>query len=119
MKRIIALCLVAVVSAFSSITLLAADTPTPAAKGEKKATKHIPFHGKVGAIDKSARTLKVGERTFQVTASTKIARGGNPANLDDATVGEDVGGAYLVGEGGKLELLSLRIGAKPAKEDKK
>ena len=39
--------------------------------------------------------------------------------LDDATVGEVVGGSYHGGEEGKLELMSLRIGPKPAKEGQK
>lgn len=120
MKRLVALCLVAVISVFSSITLIAADKAAPAEKGEKKAApKHTPFHGKIGSLDKSAKTLKVGERTFQVTSTTKIVKAGKPATLDDATIGEEVGGAYLQGEGGKLELMSLRIGAKPEKEEKK
>lgn len=119
MKRIIALCLIAAVAAFTSITLSAADKPAPAEKGEKKAAKHVPFRGKADAIDKTAKTLKVGERTFQVTATTKIAKAGKPASLDEATVGEEVAGAYLQAEGGKLELISLRLGAKPAKEESK
>jgi hypothetical protein len=53
-----------------------------------------------------------------VTSETKIAKAGKPATLDDATVGEEVGGAYHQAEGGKMELMSLRIGAKPAKEAK-
>jgi hypothetical protein len=118
MKRIIALGLIAAVTAFSSLTLSAADKPTPGEQGEKKAAKHVPFHGKLDAIDKSAKSLKVGERTFLVTATTKIVKAGKPAILDDAIIGEEVAGAYLQAEGGKLELISLRIGAKPVKEEK-
>lgn len=118
----IALSLVAVLSVFSTLHLSAADKPAPTENGDKadkKAAKHVPFHGKIDGLDKDAKTLKVGERTFHVVATTKIVKAGKPATLDDATVGEAVGGAYHQAEGGKLELMSLRIGAKPEKEEKK
>jgi len=113
------LCLIAAMTALCSLPVSAADKPAPSEKGEKKAAKHLPFHGKVEAVDKNAKTLKVGERTFHVTSTTKITKAGKPAILEDATVGEEVGGSYHEGEEGKLEVLSLRIGPKPAKEGKK
>ena len=119
MKKLFALCLVAAVAAFYSINLTAADKPAPTEKGAKKGPQHIPFHGKIGAVDKSANTLKVGDRTFHVTSTTKITKAGKAAMLDDATAGEEVGGAYHEGESGKLELMSLRIGPKTEKEGKK
>ena len=118
MKKIISLCLIAAAALFATVDLPAAEKPAPGEKAEKKAPKHVPFHGKIGSIDKVAKTIKVGERTFQVTSATKIAKAGKPATLDDASVGEEVGGAYHQAEGGKLELMSLRIGAKPTKETK-
>jgi hypothetical protein len=54
-----------------------------------------------------------------VTSTTKITKAGKLAMLEDATAGEEVGGAYHEGESGKLELMSLRIGPKPEKEGKK
>jgi hypothetical protein len=119
MQKLLLSCIVAALTALSTATIVAADKPTPAEKGEKKAAKHIPFHGKVAAIDKDARTLKVGERTFHATDSTKIVKVGKPAQLADAVVGDEVGGAYHLGEGGRMELMSLRIGPKADKEDKK
>ena len=59
--------------------------------------------------------LKVGERTFLVTSTTRISKAGQPATFADATVGEEVGGQYKAGTGDKLELLSLRIGPRPDK----
>lgn len=90
-------------------------TNAPAAK-EKRDT--APFRGKIVAVDKTAKTIKVGERTFQVTSSTKIMKAGKPATLDDATVGEEVGGHFKKTDDGKLELLSLRIGPKSETEMK-
>jgi len=120
MKKLLTLCLIAALTTLCNLNLTAADNKsTPAEKGEKKGPKHLPFHGKLDAIDVSAKTLKVGERTFHVTSATKIMKAGKPARLDDATVGEEVGGAYHEGENDKLERMSLRIGPKPAKEGNK
>lgn len=97
------------------------------AKAEKQAAKRaagttakseaIPFKGTIGAVDATAKTIKVGERTFAVTSATKIKKEGQPAVFADAKVGEEVGGQYKKAEGDKLELLSLRIGPKPGASD--
>jgi hypothetical protein len=70
-------------------------------------------------LNKTAKSFKVGERTFHVTAETKIMKAGKPATFDDAKAGEDCGGTYKEATGGKLEVLSLRLGAKPEKKPKK
>jgi hypothetical protein len=90
--------------------------PVAAPAKEKKDT--APFRGKIDAVDKTAKTIKVGERTFQVTSSTIIKKLGKPATFDDAKVGEEVRGQFKKTEDGKLELLSLYIGPKPEKEAK-
>lgn len=92
-----------------------ADKPA-AKKAGSPAGRAIPFHGKIDAVDKVAKTIKVGERVFQVTSETRIVKQGKPATLDDAAVGELVGGSYVKGEDGKLNLRSLRIGPKPEGE---
>src|SRR5689334_17978326 len=87
--------------------------------GKQRAT---PFRGKIGAIDKNAMTFAVGERTFVVTSTTHISKNGKPATLADVAVGDEVGGTYTVGDAGKLEVQTVRIGAKPganAKGEKK
>ena len=86
-------------------------------KGEKKKSGGTPFRGKVDAVDKKAKTVKVGERTFQVTADTRITKAGKPATLDDATVGEEVGGSYKEVDG-KNVLNSIRFGPRPEGEAK-
>ncbi len=83
-----------------------------AAKGKKGTA---PFKGKIEVVDKTAKTIKVGERTFQATSSTRIAKAGKPATLDDAAVGDEVGGTFTKTEDGKLNLNVLRIGPKPEK----
>jgi hypothetical protein len=92
----------------------------PAQAAQHKQTR-IPFNGKVNAVDTDARTLVIGKekkRTVQITPETKITRHGEPATLQDITVGEDIGGLGInLGEG-RLEAVSLRVGpkaeAKPA-----
>ncbi len=86
------------------------------AKADVKTDKAIPFHGKLSAVDKSAKTISiVGKdktRTFNVTSDTKIMKKGKASTLDEAMVGDEVGGAYRDVDG-KLNLTSLRIGPKP------
>lgn len=77
----------------------------------------IPFRGKVAAMDTQAMTLTVGNRTFQITADTKISRDGQPATLSDGVEGEPVRGTYKKTEAGKLEALSVYFGAKQKAPD--
>ena len=43
-----------------------------------------PFHGKLAAVDQTAKTIKLGESTYQITSQTKIMKAGKPATLEDA-----------------------------------
>ncbi|HLP76400.1 MAG TPA: hypothetical protein VK327_05715 [Candidatus Paceibacterota bacterium] len=110
-------CLLAAALVAGPATLNAQETNKHA---EKKVTREkagksgvVPFHGKLKAVDKTAKTVTFGETTVQVTSETKITKDGKPATFDDAVVGENVGGAYKKGDDGKLNAVSLRIGAKP------
>ncbi|HUA38426.1 MAG TPA: hypothetical protein VMA35_08560 [Candidatus Sulfopaludibacter sp.] len=78
----------------------------------------IPFHGKIDAVDTSAMTLKVGARIFEITADTKIFNNGEPATLADAKAGEPVRGTYKKTEAGKLEAVTVHLGAKAAQTPK-
>jgi hypothetical protein len=102
-------------AAVLGIVLPAPAADTPPAPDPAKA-KRMPFGGKLKAIDKVAKTITIdreNKNTFAVTSNTKITKAGKPATLNDAVIGEDVGG-LAVDKDGKLELLSLRLGAKPA-----
>src|SRR2546421_12806454 len=75
-----------------------ADPPADAPKTEKKA-RPVPFNGKVGAVDKTAKTVtlegKEKSRVFQITSETRILnKDRKPGTLDDIQVGDRVGGAY-------------------------
>ena len=73
----------------------------------------IPFRGKISAVDKTAKTITVGERAFQITSETRIMKAGKPATLNDAAVGEEIGGSYTKADDGKLTARSVRIGPRP------
>ena len=90
------------------------DKATQAPKSDNR-PKQLPFRGKVGAVDKTAKTItlegKEKGRTFQITSGTKITKDGKPAVLDDVTVGESVRGVAKESATGKLEAVSLKVGA--------
>jgi photosystem II stability/assembly factor-like uncharacterized protein len=117
MKKLLILITIAAFAATCTLPASAADAK-PAEKKEAPAARALPFRGKIAAVDKQAKTVKVGERTFHVTADTKIAKAGKPATLDDAAVGEEVGGSYREGADKKLNLVSLRVGPRPDAQPK-
>jgi hypothetical protein len=84
----------------------------------KKKRDGLPLSGKVAAVDKAAKTVKVGETTVQVNDETRLRKGGNTATLDDVTVGEEVG-IYYKKDGDKNIALSLRVGPRPEGASKK
>jgi hypothetical protein len=88
-----------------------ATSGTPAAPAKPKA---IPFKGKLVAVDKTAMTVTVGKRTFEVTSETKVFKDGKPATLDDGVVGGRVTGSYLKTDDGKLKAKSIYFGGKPS-----
>ena len=106
--------------AVASLTLVlpapAAESAKPDASAKEPKVKSIvPFHGKISAVNKTAKTItlegKVNSRVIQITSETKIVKAGKPAVFDDATVGEEVGGRGQQKDG-KMEAVSLRIGPK-------
>jgi hypothetical protein len=74
-----------------------------------------PFHGKLAAVDKDAKTIKIGESTYDITSNTRIMKAGKPATLDDGVVGEDVSG-YSRDEDGKKVATRVYFGPRPEKK---
>jgi hypothetical protein len=83
-----------------------------AKKESKKAKAAHPFHGKLAAVDKVAKTIKVGESVYQITSETKISKDGKPATLEDGVVGEPVSGYVKPTEDGKMPATTVHFGAK-------
>ena len=131
--KISLLCLIAAALAAAPTSVRAQDTNThPAAEKKSKAAKETkeemepgskkagvtPFHGKLKAVDKTAKTISVGETTVHISSETKIVKAGKPATLEDGVIGEPVAGAYKKADDGKLNAVSVRFGAKPEDEGK-
>jgi hypothetical protein len=104
-----------------TLNALAASDNTNMTNHVVSATKpsHLPFHGKVDAVDTVTKSIKVGERTFVVTSETRIKKDGTPATFDDVKMGDNVGGAFRKADDGRLELLTLNTGVKAEAEKKK
>jgi hypothetical protein len=85
---------------------------------EKKPTAG-PFHGKLAAVDKAAKTITVGKRTFQITSETKMFKGGKPAVLDEGVVGEEASGYVKPTDDGKLVATKVNFGPKTTSEGTK
>ncbi len=123
--KITALSLLAAAMVATPVLAHAQDANTSAPSSDQTTTpkpkKHgvIPFHGKLSAVDTNAMTLTVGNRTFQVTADTKIFKNDEPAILSDGVVGEPVRGVYKKTEAGKLEAVKVEFGAKTGGKQKK
>jgi ssDNA-binding replication factor A large subunit len=83
-----------------------------APEGGKKKREGLPLSGKVVNIDKTAKTVKVGEQTIQITSETRIRKGNKEATLDDGVVGEEAG-IYYKKDGEKLVALTVRFGPRP------
>jgi hypothetical protein len=78
-------------------------------------SRPLPFNGKVKEINKEAKTFTLQggtERTFHIVNETKVTKAGKEAKLEDAVVGEVVGGSYRKLPDGKLQAVSVRFGAK-------
>ncbi|MGH7970470.1 MAG: hypothetical protein ACREIC_17230 [Limisphaerales bacterium] len=91
-----------------------ATSETPKHSKHSKTPGAGPFHGKLASLDKVAKTITVGKRTFQITSQTKIQKDGKPATLADGVVGENVSGYIKPGSDGKLVASTVNFGAKPA-----
>jgi len=100
--------------------LCAQDTNAPAAEKNEAKPKRAtlpPLHGRVKAVDITAKTLTVGEHTVQIISETKITKAGKVATLADAAVGEEATILYKKTEAGKLDALSVRFGPKESKAE--
>jgi hypothetical protein len=78
----------------------------------EKKQKSLPFTGNIVTMDKNARTLTIGKRTFQVTSETKIFKSDKPATFTDGAVGDYVTGSYKKTVDGKLIANSVYFGGK-------
>jgi hypothetical protein len=103
--------------------LTPATTASPAASpAAKPAGRPLPFHGKISAVDQSAKTFtlggKEGSRVFKVTDSTTIMKAGSPGTMADIVENEQARGTYLKQADGTLEAKMVKIGPRTEAEKK-
>src|ERR1043166_898162 len=101
------------------VEVQAQEKAKPEAKETKKKANPHPFHGTLGGVDKTAKTITVGKMTYQITSETKITKDGKPAMLEDGVVGENVTGYIKPTDDGKLVASAVHFGAKDAKASEK
>ena len=89
---------------------------SPTAKTEAPSTRAIPFHGKISAVDQTAKTFTIAgketSRVFKVTDKTVITKDGAPAKMTDIAANEDVSGSYWKAADGSLEAKTVKLGQK-------
>ncbi len=103
--------------ALAQSTNKTAAAKKPAAKEPAKAEKkqpNLPYKGNLTAIDKQAKTMTIGKRTFQITSDTKLFRAGKPATLDDGVKDEYVTLSYQKADGDKFNAHNVYFGGKEA-----
>jgi hypothetical protein len=108
-KKLVLVATLSAVLGLCSLPVSAQSTNKSSSKKEttkesgKKATSG-PFHGKLAALDKSAKTIK---------------RADKPATLEDAVVGEEVSGYVKANDSGQLVATTLNLGPKASKNSEK
>jgi hypothetical protein len=118
MKKTLCLFLIGVITTLATLAVPAADPPSEQKEVKKNNTSRmIPFNGKLAAVDLEAQTITVGKRTFHLTTETKIYKDDKLVSLSKEMVGERVGGAYVKAADGNLEIVKMRVGAKPDREN--
>ena len=119
--RIGGVSLLAAAIAGMPVQLLAQSTNKPAAEHKSAAAKKDsaakkkaahPFRGKLAALDKTAKTIRVGESIYQITSETKITKAGKPATLEEGVVDEPVTGYAKPTDDGKMAATTVHFGAK-------
>ena len=91
---------------------------TSSAQNTKAQQKLLPFRGKVTAVDKTARTLTVGKRVFNLTKETKLLKGSTDARFEEFAVGDLVTGSYTKAPDGRLLARKVYLGGKNAPSSK-
>jgi hypothetical protein len=95
----------------------ASDTAKSDTKSETKPKeKALPYHGALTALDKTAGTLTVGKRTFQISSQTKFFKGEKtPATTSEGIIGDETRLSYMKSDDGKYIAHNVYFGAKPEK----
>jgi hypothetical protein len=74
------------------------------------------FSGKVSSVDKSAQTVVVNGKTYQLLGTSQITKNEQPANVNDLAKGDKVAGKFKTSVENKMEVLKLDIVGKSGAE---
>ena len=98
----------------------ASPAASAAASPAAKSAKALPFHGKISAVDQTAKTFSIAgkeaTRVFKIVEVTVITKDGNPGTMADVAENEDVRGSYWKREDGSLEAKTVKLGQKSESE---
>jgi hypothetical protein len=88
-----------------------------------KEKKSVPFHGKISAVDQTAKTFSIAgkekARVFTITEATVITKDGKPGTMADLAAEEEVRGSYWKREDGSIEAKIVKLGQKTEAETSK
>jgi hypothetical protein len=118
------------------LTVQAAAKKSPApdaasAPASAKTERAVPFHGKISAVDQTAKTFTIAgkekARVFKVTDKTLLTKAGVPAAMKDVQANDEVRGTYVKATDGSLDARIVKLGpmtdaekaANPKKSKKK
>jgi Cu/Ag efflux protein CusF len=117
MKKTILLVTVLTWVAFVSGAVAATTAPTPAAPATAAPAKMEKFNGEVKNVDAMAKSIAVVkgkvEKSFVVTADTKITKGKEALKFEDLKAGMNVAIEYKK-DGDKLTAASVKAAAPKA-----
>lgn len=112
-KTKVSLAMFCVLGALGMTPMLALAGPAAGVQAEKPEKGHKTFHGKVEAVDATAKTLTVGGNVLYVSDITKLTKEGKAIKLSDIAVGEEVHGTTHQTLDGKTEAVTVKIGPPP------
>ena len=123
MKKTILLVVLLTLVAFASGAIAAAPpkaagtTPAPAAPATTKPVKLEKFAGDIKSVDAMAKSIVVAkgkeEKTFGVTADTKIMKGKDALKFEDLKAGMNVAIEYKK-DGDKMIATTIKVSAPKA-----
>jgi hypothetical protein len=97
--------------------LLAISMTAPSfSQTDERSPEGASFEGKVSSLDKSAQTVVVDGKTYQLMGTSQITRSQQPASVNELAAGDKVAGKFKRSAEDKLEVLKLDIVAKSGAE---
>lgn len=98
----------------------ASPSSSAAISPSAKPPRPVPYHGKISAVDQTARTFSIAgkekTRVFTIVDATVITKDGKPATMAEITADEEVHGSYWKREDGSIEAKTVKLGPKTEAE---